>query len=69
VWREADQLFWQERGQNAVSGAVELLPQSETAFFTKLDAAHITFRKSANGNVIGVTIQLPGSPEALGTRQ
>jgi len=45
IWREEDQLLWQERGENAIPGAIRIYPQSEANFFTTLDASQITIIK------------------------
>jgi hypothetical protein len=68
VWREADQLLWQERGENAIPGAVELYPESQTSFFTKMDAARLTFNKDENGEVATVILQVEAMPDLTGKK-
>jgi hypothetical protein len=68
IWREADQLLWQERGRNAIPGAIEIYPESPTSFFTKIDATRLTFPRNVNGEVTAVILHLEGSPDLTGNK-
>jgi hypothetical protein len=68
VWRSADQLFWQERGENAISGALEIYPESQTTFFTRIDDARLTFSMNAAGEATAVMLHVEGMPDAVGKK-
>jgi hypothetical protein len=68
IWREEDQLLWQERGQNAVPGAFRIYPQSETNFFTTLDASQITFIKNDHGEVTAIKLHSLELPDLEGKK-
>jgi CubicO group peptidase (beta-lactamase class C family) len=54
IWREGDQLVGQVWGENAVRGAFDIYPESETNFFIKLNGAQLTFLKNDKGEVTAV---------------
>jgi serine-type D-Ala-D-Ala carboxypeptidase/endopeptidase len=68
VWRKADQLLWQEVGENAIPGAIEIYAESQRCFFTKIDAVRIHFAMNANRDVTAVVLRLAGSPDLLGKK-
>jgi hypothetical protein len=68
IWREADQLLWQEVGKSAIPGAIELCAESQTSFFTKIDAAQLRFVRNANGEVTGVGLRPAGFRDLMGKR-
>lgn len=69
VWREEDHLLWQDQGQNAVPGAIELYPLSQTTFFTTFDAAILIFDTNNNGEVKSVRLSVAGEAELAGTKR
>jgi len=68
IWREEDQLLWQERGQNAIPGAIRIYPQSETNFFTTLDASQFTFIKNDHGEVTAIKLHSLELPDLEGKK-
>jgi hypothetical protein len=54
IWREGDQLEFQIWGENAIQGAFDINPESETNFFIKLNGAQLTFIKNDKGEVTAV---------------
>ena len=62
IRREGVQLIGQEWGQNALQGAFDIYPESETNFFRPVDGAKLTFIKSDKGEVATVTQHFPGHP-------
>jgi CubicO group peptidase (beta-lactamase class C family) len=51
IWREGTQLSCQVWGENAIRGAFDIYPESETNFFIKLNGAQLTFIKNDKGQV------------------
>ena len=68
IRRERDQLVGQEWGRNALQGAFDIYPESETNFFRAVDSAQLTFTKSDKGEVTAVTQHYPGLPGWDGKR-
>jgi CubicO group peptidase (beta-lactamase class C family) len=54
IWREGEQLVGQVSGENAIGGAFDICPESETNFFIKLNGAQLTFIKNDEGEVTAV---------------
>ncbi len=54
IWREGDQLVGQASGKNALQGAFDIYPQSETNFFLKINGAQLKFIKNDRGPVTAV---------------
>jgi hypothetical protein len=70
IWREGEQLLCQVRGENAIRGAFDIYPESETCFFIKLNGAQLTFIKNSNGEVTSVIHHSAraGVPDAVGKK-
>jgi len=68
IWREGDQLVWQAWGENAIRGAIDMYPESETNFFIKLNGAQLTFIKNGKGEVTSVIHHLAGLPDFEGKK-
>jgi D-alanyl-D-alanine-carboxypeptidase/D-alanyl-D-alanine-endopeptidase len=51
IWREGAQLSCQVWGENAIRGAFDIYPESETNFFIKLNGAQLVFIKTDKGQV------------------
>jgi hypothetical protein len=71
IWREGDQLECQVWGENAIRGAFDIYPESETNFFIKLNGAQLTFIKNDQGEVTAVIHHSarPGVPDAEGKKE
>jgi CubicO group peptidase (beta-lactamase class C family) len=54
IWREGQQLIARAEGADVIQGAFEIYPESETAFFIKLNEARLTFIKDDKGEVTHV---------------
>lgn len=54
IWRDGDQLIGQFSGENALQGAFDIHPASETDFFITIDGSHLTFRKNDRGAATAV---------------
>jgi CubicO group peptidase (beta-lactamase class C family) len=54
IWREGDQLECQVVSENAIHGAFDIYPESETNFFIKLNGAQLTFVKNGQGEATSV---------------
>jgi len=70
IWREGDQLVCQVWGENAIRGAFNIYPESETRFFIKQNGAQLTFLKNDRGQVTAVIhhSSRPGVPDAEGKK-
>jgi hypothetical protein len=69
IWREGDQLVGQARGKDAISGAFDIYPESETNFFLKFNGAQLTFIKNDKGEVTAVIVHHPaGFPDREGKK-
>jgi CubicO group peptidase (beta-lactamase class C family) len=67
IWREGDQLMSRASGKNALKGAMEIYPESETNFFNKPGGA-VTFVKDDKGEVRSVIWHLVGWPDIVGRK-
>ena len=68
IWREGDQLIGQFSGENALQGAFDVDPASETDFFITIDGSHLTFRKNDKGVVTAVIYHQGGQADLEGFR-
>jgi CubicO group peptidase (beta-lactamase class C family) len=70
IWREEAQLLCQVWGENAIRGAFDIYPESETNFFIKLNGAELTFIKNDKGEVTSVIHHSAraGVPDAEGKK-
>jgi hypothetical protein len=66
IWREGDQLFCGVSGQNAIQGAFNIYPTSQTNFFVKLNGTRLIFVKNDEGLIMSVIYRSsqPGVPDA-----
>lgn len=67
---EGDQLVGQAAGQNALQGAFDIYPESETNFFLKVNGAQLTFIKNNRGQTTKVIYHTYRGrfPDCEGTR-
>ncbi len=70
VWREGDRLVGQVFAKDAVQGAFDIYPESETSFFLKLDGSQLSFIKNGKGEVTRVIHHSahPGIPDGRGKK-
>jgi len=68
IRRNGDQLVWQGVGGNALPGALDLYPESETNFFLKINGAQVTFIKNDQGEVTALIHHMAGLPESEGKK-
>ncbi|MDB6125003.1 MAG: hypothetical protein JWQ71_3996 [Pedosphaera sp.] len=68
IWREADRLFGQTRGENTIQGAFDIYPESETNFVINLSGARLTFIKDDKGEVTSVVHHETGIPDMAGKK-
>jgi len=68
IWRNGDHLFWQAFGRNALRGALDLYPESETNFFLKINGAQVTFVKNDEGEVLAIIRHKAGLPDSEGKK-
>ena len=68
IWREGHQLLGQASGENALQGAFEIYPASETNFFIAVDGAQLAFIKNDMGEVASVIHHYPGQPGCEGKK-
>src|SRR5260221_10028998 len=66
--RKADHLVWQALGGEALRGALELYPESETNFFLKINGAQVTFIKNDKGEVTAIIHHMAGLPDSEGKK-
>ena len=64
IWREEDQLVGQAWGENALKGAFDVYPESETDFFDKITDTRLTFVKNDQGEVTAVIHHEAGFPDS-----
>lgn len=69
IWREGDLLLWQAWGERVLPGAIDVLTESETTFFLKINNARLTFVKDDTGEVTAVVHRLEGWPDIEGKKQ
>jgi CubicO group peptidase (beta-lactamase class C family) len=68
IWREGDHLTGQASGENALQGAFDIYPQSETNFFIPVDGAQLIFVKNGNADVTSIIHKYPGRPGCEGKK-
>ena len=68
IWREGDQLVGQAWGKDAIPGAFDIYPESETNFFLKFNGAQLTFIKNDKGEVTAVIHHMAGFPDNEGKK-
>jgi CubicO group peptidase (beta-lactamase class C family) len=68
VWREGDQWVRLAWGANAIQGAVNLYPETETNFFVKSYGAELTFIKNDKEEVTAVIHHMTGFPDSEGKK-
>jgi pimeloyl-ACP methyl ester carboxylesterase len=68
ILRNADHLVWQAFGREAVPGAFDLYPESETNFFLKKYRAQVTFIKNDKGEVMAINHHMAGLPDSEGKK-
>jgi Alpha/beta hydrolase family len=68
ISRNGDHLVWQAFGGDALRGALDLYPESETNFFLKINGAQVTFIKNDQGEVIGIIHHMAGLPDSEGKK-
>lgn len=69
IWREDDRLLGQASGENALQGAFDIYPASETNFFIPVDGAQLTFTKNEKGEVASVIHHYPGNRDYQGQKE
>ena len=68
IRRNGDHLVWQALGGDALRGALDVYPESETKFFLKINGAQLTFIKNDKGEVTAVIHQMAGLPDSAGKK-
>jgi hypothetical protein len=68
IRRNGDHLVWQAFGGDALPGALDLYPESETNFFLKLTGAQVTFIKNDKGEVTAISHHMAGLPDSEGKK-
>jgi hypothetical protein len=70
IWRESDQFACQIWSENAIRGAFDIYPESETNFFIKLNGAQLSFVKNDQREVTAVIHHSArfGVPDAEGKK-
>jgi hypothetical protein len=70
IRRNGDHLVWQAFGGNALPGALDLYPESETNFFLKINRAQVTFIKNDKGEAMGIIHHMAelGLPDSEGKK-
>ncbi len=68
IRRNGDHLVWQGFGGDALRGALDVYPESETNFFLKINGAQLTFIKNDKGEVTAVIHQMAGLPDSKGKK-
>jgi hypothetical protein len=68
IRRNGDHLVWQGVGRNALPGALDVYPESETNFFVKINGAQLTFIKNDKGEVTAVIHHMAGLPDSEGKK-
>ena len=68
IWRNGDRLVWQAVRRNALQGALDVYPESETNFFLKINGAQVTFIKSDKGEVTAMVRHKAGWPDSEGKK-
>ena len=68
IWRQGDQLVGQAWGGDAIPGAFNIYPESETNFFLKIKGAQFTFVKNDKREVTAVIHHMAGLPDCEGKK-
>ena len=68
IRRNGDHLVWQALGGDALQGALDLYPESETNFFFKKYGVQVTFIKDDKGEVMAISRHKPGLPDSEGKK-
>jgi pimeloyl-ACP methyl ester carboxylesterase len=70
IRRYDNHLIWEAFGGDAIPGALELNPVSETDFILKINGAEVTFIKNDQGEVVALIHRMPqlGLPESEGKK-
>jgi hypothetical protein len=68
ISRKGDHLVWQAVSGDAIEGALNLYPESETNFFLKITGAQITFIKDDKGEATGIIHYMTGLPASEGKK-
>ena len=68
IWRKGDHLVWQSFGRNALQGALDFYPKSETNFLLKINGAQVTFIKNDNGEATAVIHHMAVLPDSEGKK-
>jgi len=68
IRRNGDHLVWQAFGGDALPGALDLYPESETNFFLKINGAQVTFIKNDKGEVTAIIHHMAGLPDSEGKK-
>jgi hypothetical protein len=68
IRRIGDHLVWQAFGGEALRGALDLYPESETNFLLKITDAQVTFIKNDQGEVTALIHHMAGLPDSEGKK-
>jgi hypothetical protein len=68
IWRNGDHLVWQAFGGDALRGALDLYPVSETNFLLKINGAQVTFIKNDKGEAMAIIHHMAGLPDSVGKK-
>jgi pimeloyl-ACP methyl ester carboxylesterase len=68
IRRNGDHLVWQAFRGEALRGALDLYPESETNFFLKITGAQVTFIKNDKGEVTALIHHMAGLPDSKGKK-
>jgi hypothetical protein len=69
IRRDGDHLVWQAFGGEALRGALELYPESETNFLLKVNGAQVTFIRNDNGEATALIHHMAGLPDSEGKKR
>jgi CubicO group peptidase (beta-lactamase class C family) len=68
IWQDGNQLTGQVWGENALKGAFDIYPESETKFFVKLDGSELIFFKNDRGEITSVIRHTESRSDAKGKK-
>jgi hypothetical protein len=68
IRRKGDHLVGRALGRNALPGALDVYPESETNFLVKINGAQLTFIKNDKGAVTAVIHHMAGLPDSMGKK-
>jgi hypothetical protein len=68
IRRNGDHLVWQAFGGEALPGALDLYPESDTNFLLKITGAQVTFIKNDNGEATALIHHMAGLPDSEGKK-